>query len=130
MAHTRIYAVILGLFLCCLAASAEKPRREKGDRKAGVSTLPLGMAKDKKGKKVGVSTLPLNMDKAKKGKKGRKSKFDQKSNQRRAASIVGTTATGAYGKTKNVVTSINSVNKALSEKRSAAVRGATKNSKR
>ena len=112
MAHTRIYAVILGLFLCCLAASAEKPRREKGDRKAGVSTLPLGMAKDKK------------------GKKGRKSKFDQKSNQRRAASIVGTTATGAYGKTKNVVTSINSVNKALSEKRSAAVRGATKNSKR
>ena len=72
MTHIRIYAVILGLFLCCLAASAEKPRREKGDRKAGVSTLPLGMAKDKKSQKVGVSTLPLNIDKAKKGKKGRK----------------------------------------------------------
>ena len=80
MIHTRIYAVILGLFLCCLTVSAEKPQRAKGDRKAGVSTLPLGMAKDKKGKKVGVSTLPLNkdglasvdlqnMDKAKKGKK-------------------------------------------------------------
>jgi len=50
MTHTRIYAVILGLFLCCLTVSAEKPQRAKGDRKAGVSTLPLNV----------VENLPLN----------------------------------------------------------------------
>ena len=101
MVHKRIYAVILGLLLCCLVVSAQKPRGEKGGREAGVSILPLDIAKDKKGKKrrwVGVfdreedlrgkkskkgikaeaSTLPLNMDK---DKKSPKPKFDQKSDQ-------------------------------------------------
>lgn len=104
MAHKRIYTVILGLLLCYLVVSAQKPRREKEGRKASVSTLPLDVAKDKKdkkdkkrlwigvfdreedlrgkkgkkGSKAEVSTLPLSMDK---DKKSGKSKFDQKSNQ-------------------------------------------------
>ena len=76
MTHTRIYAVILGLFLCCLTASAEKPRRAKGDRKAGVSTLPLGMAKEEKGKKGRksnsiVAATGVNGEKVKKKKSNR-----------------------------------------------------------